>query len=121
MKCTTCFHQCEIPEGGRGFCRARICENGKIRPENYGCLTSLALDPIEKKPLYDFHPGSLILSAGSYGYRILLRSPSRSQFCPSILGRRVAPFSGIHPPSHWSSSAFSVISTLSLSSAALSV
>lgn len=75
MKCTTCFHQCEIPEGGRGFCRARTCENGKIRPDNYGCLTSLALDPIEKKPLYDFHPGSLILSAGSYGCNL------RCPFC----------------------------------------
>ncbi|OLU45912.1 AmmeMemoRadiSam system radical SAM enzyme [Faecalibaculum rodentium] len=75
MKCTTCFHQCEIPEGGRGFCRARICENGKIRPDNYGCLTSLALDPIEKKPLYEFYPGSLILSAGSYGCNL------RCPFC----------------------------------------
>lgn len=75
MKCTTCFHECEIPEGGRGFCRARVCENGQIVPENYGRLTSLALDPIEKKPLFDFHPGSLILSAGSYGCNL------RCPFC----------------------------------------
>lgn len=75
MRCETCFHHCEIPEGGRGFCRARICENGAVRPENYGRLTSLALDPIEKKPLHDFYPGSLILSAGSYGCNL------RCPFC----------------------------------------
>jgi pyruvate formate lyase activating enzyme len=41
--------------------------NGEIVSENYGKLTGLALDPIEKKPLYHFHPGSKILSVGSYG------------------------------------------------------
>ena len=75
MKCTTCFHQCDIPEGGSGFCRARVCRDGQIRPENYGRITSLALDPIEKKPLHDFYPGSLILSAGSYGCNL------RCPFC----------------------------------------
>lgn len=75
MKCTTCFHQCDIPEGGSGFCRARVCRDGRIQPENYGRITSLALDPIEKKPLHDFYPGSLILSAGSYGCNL------RCPFC----------------------------------------
>jgi pyruvate formate lyase activating enzyme len=41
--------------------------NGEIISENYGKLTALALDPIEKKPLYHFYPGSRILSVGSYG------------------------------------------------------
>lgn len=50
-----------------GFCRTRANRAGTIRPLNYGRFTSLALDPIEKKPLYHFHPGSFILSVGSFG------------------------------------------------------
>ena len=65
--CKVCFRQCDIKEGGTGFCRARTCLGGQVVPANYGRLTSLALDPIEKKPLNRFHPGSLIISVGSYG------------------------------------------------------
>lgn len=67
MICQTCFRHCDIPEGKTGYCRGRKNENGVIVPANYGQLTSLALDPIEKKPLGWFYPGSNILSAGSYG------------------------------------------------------
>jgi pyruvate formate lyase activating enzyme len=65
--CAICPHRCAIEEGQTGFCRARTNAGGKIVCANYGKLTSLALDPIEKKPLARFHPGSFILSAGSYG------------------------------------------------------
>ena len=74
-RCNVCFHHCAIPEGRRGFCGARTCIGGTVQPENYGRITSLALDPIEKKPLRRFHPGSLILSAGSYGCNL------RCPFC----------------------------------------
>lgn len=67
MICTICPHRCDIPEDGTGFCRARTNTGGVISCNNYGQLTALALDPIEKKPLYRFHPRSFILSAGSYG------------------------------------------------------
>ncbi|MBQ9497380.1 MAG: radical SAM protein, partial [Selenomonadaceae bacterium] len=50
-----------------GACRARINDGEKITALNYGAITSIALDPIEKKPLYKFFPGSRILSVGSYG------------------------------------------------------
>ena len=50
-----------------GFCRARANVGGTIRAINYGRLTALALDPIEKKPLYHFYPNSNILSVGSFG------------------------------------------------------
>ena len=66
-KCDVCFHRCEIQEGKLGFCGARTCKGGYVLSDNYGRITALALDPIEKKPLNRFHPGSLILSAGSYG------------------------------------------------------
>ncbi len=65
--CDVCFRHCRIPEGGTGFCGGRACRGGEIYPKNAGRLTALALDPIEKKPLARFFPGSRILSAGSYG------------------------------------------------------
>ncbi len=65
--CPICPKQCALEEGQLGFCRARINRGGVVECENYGRVTSLALDPIEKKPLKHFHPGSRILSVGSYG------------------------------------------------------
>lgn len=65
--CGLCPHHCRLSEGKTGACLARRCVDGKIVSINYGKLTSIALDPIEKKPLYHFHPGSMILSVGSYG------------------------------------------------------
>ena len=73
--CAICPHRCAIEEGRTGFCRARKNEGGKVVCANYGGLTSLALDPIEKKPLARFHSGSFILSAGSYGCNL------RCAFC----------------------------------------
>lgn len=65
--CELCFHRCRLAEGQTGACRARANRNGAIVPLNYGRITALALDPIEKKPLRQFRPGSLILSVGSFG------------------------------------------------------
>lgn len=67
MICTLCPHKCDIKEGALGFCNARSNQDGKIVCTNYGELTSLALDPIEKKPLAKFYPGSKIFSVGSFG------------------------------------------------------
>ena len=67
VRCEICPHACEIEEAHDGFCRARGNRDGVITALNYGRLTSMALDPIEKKPLYRFMPGSFILSAGSFG------------------------------------------------------
>lgn len=65
--CDVCMHHCNLKEGQVGRCRARKNEHGKSISLNYGRITSLALDPIEKKPLACFYPGSLILSVGSFG------------------------------------------------------
>ena len=65
--CEVCFHHCQLKEGQKGFCGARICKDGKVVSLNYGKITGMALDPIEKKPLQRFYPGSRILSIGSYG------------------------------------------------------
>jgi pyruvate formate lyase activating enzyme len=65
--CRYCPHACVLSEGEEGFCRARANADGHIVSRSYGRITSLSLDPIEKKPLRRFHPGSLILSLGSFG------------------------------------------------------
>ena len=67
LVCEICPHHCRLEVGEVGKCRARINDGKKIFALNYGELTSIALDPIEKKPLYRFFPGSRILSVGSYG------------------------------------------------------
>lgn len=53
--------------GAKGICRVRVNKEGVLYSLNYGQVSSLALDPIEKKPLYHFYPGRLILSAGTFG------------------------------------------------------
>lgn len=75
ITCRTCPHLCSIDEHQVGLCKARSNQEGKIIPINYGLLTSIALDPIEKKPLMRFHPGSKILSVGSFGCNL------KCQFC----------------------------------------
>lgn len=65
--CTVCMHRCRLKPGQFGRCGARKNVNGMLVCENYGRVTALALDPIEKKPLSMYHPGSLILSVGSFG------------------------------------------------------
>ena len=72
-RCEVCFRYCEINEGALGACKARTCRDGIVVAANYGRSTALALDPIEKKPLSRFCPGSKILSYGSYGCNL---------FCP---------------------------------------
>ena len=89
-KCNVCLRGCEIPEGGVGFCGARTNVDGRITAFNYGMVSSLALDPIEKKPLNRFFPGSHILSVGSFGCNL------RCPFCQN---------SGIS----WSKEAFSAM------------
>ena len=74
-RCEVCFRHCELKEGQLGFCGARICAGDQVTASNYGRITALALDPIEKKPLRRFMPGSRILSVGSYGCNL------RCPFC----------------------------------------
>jgi pyruvate formate lyase activating enzyme len=71
LQCDVCPNACLLSKGATGLCRARkninVDGEDKIIPCNYGIITSLALDPIEKKPLNRFFPGSMILSVGSFG------------------------------------------------------
>lgn len=73
--CQVCMHHCALSPGQTGLCGARKNVGGEIVCAAYGRITSLALDPIEKKPLRNFRPGSRILSVGSYGCNL------RCPFC----------------------------------------
>ena len=67
IRCEICPHACLLDEGQIGLCRARKNIDGVVFSINYGKITSIGLDPIEKKPLAKFMPGSRILSVGSFG------------------------------------------------------
>lgn len=67
IHCFLCPHNCLIEDQHTGKCNVRIHEDGKLYTINYGEVTSIALDPIEKKPLHYFRPNSKILSVGSFG------------------------------------------------------
>ena len=67
MKCLLCPHACIIAEGKTGLCGVRKNERGQIFLLNYGQISALALDPVEKKPLKKFKSGTMVLSAGSWG------------------------------------------------------
>lgn len=86
-ECDLCFHRCRLGEGQIGFCRGRKNVDGKIIPLNYGRVTSIALDPIEKKPLKYFRPGSMILSLGGFGCN--LRCPFCQNYSISMSDEKV--------------------------------
>ena len=62
VECMLCPHHCRMAEGKTGICRSRRNQGGVLVSEVYGKPCSLAIDPIEKKPLYHFHPGTTCLS-----------------------------------------------------------
>jgi pyruvate formate lyase activating enzyme len=67
VRCRLCPHGCIISPGKTGICRVRENRDGTLYTLNYNLATSLALDPVEKKPLYHVHPGGYLLSVGTFG------------------------------------------------------
>ena len=78
VTCTLCPHLCKLKDQKRGNCGVRINRNGLLYSENYGRVTAIHFDPIEKKPLYHFYPGSQILSIGTLGCNL------SCQFCQNF-------------------------------------
>ena len=66
-QCLVCPRHCSLESGEIGWCGARMCQEGQVLPRTYGLVSSVAVDPIEKKPLYHFLPGTGILSIGATG------------------------------------------------------
>lgn len=75
VACTLCGHGCKIPDGGHGLCRVRQNRGGKLWALTYGRYSGVSPDPVEKKPLYHFMPGTRTLSFGSVGCNL------KCQFC----------------------------------------
>ncbi|MDH7487782.1 MAG: AmmeMemoRadiSam system radical SAM enzyme [Anaerolineae bacterium] len=67
VRCLTCERRCLLAEGQAGWCRTRRNIGGRLHTLIYGAVSSLSANPIEKKPLYHFHPGTVALTAGSWG------------------------------------------------------
>src|SRR6056297_891021 len=67
VQCETCSHFCKIENGEKGICGVRENSNGKLVVLNYDKITALSIDPIEKKPLYHFLPGTKTLSVAAPG------------------------------------------------------
>ena len=85
VQCQLCPHHCLIREGGRGICRSRECRDGKLYALSYGIPCALAVDPVEKKPLNQFMPGSFCLSLSCTGCNLSCRwcqNSSISQVTP---------------------------------------
>ncbi len=75
LACELCPQACRIPEGGFGICQGRVNEGGRLYAANYGQCVSVAMDPIEKKPLYHYCPGMPVLSVACNGCNL------RCDFC----------------------------------------
>lgn len=95
VTCHLCPHNCYIKEGNTGICMVRSNSDGELYAKSYGQISSLALDPIKKKPLYHFYPGTKILSVGSFGcnfscsfcqnYNISMNTPEVARISPENL------------------------------------
>ncbi len=93
--CAICPHGCQLAEGQTGLCHARVAAAGQVVDANYGRVTSLALDPIEKKPLARFKPGTKVLSVGSYGCN--LRCPFCQNASIACAGENDVPWRAMAP------------------------
>lgn len=93
--CRLCPHECHVAEGKHGRCRSRVNRGGRLWTEAYGRVCALQVDPVEKKPLLHFHPGSRCLSVAAAGCNLSClncQNASISQASPSeVPGRELSP------------------------------
>ena len=99
VQCLLCPHHCRIKEGGRGICRSRECRDGKLYALSYGIPCALANDPVEKKPLNRFLPGTYCLSLSCTGCNLSCRwcqNSDISQVAPEEAeGTRLSPAAAV--------------------------
>lgn len=96
LQCHLCPHHCIIGEGKSGICHIRKNEEGELYLRTYGNVSSMGFDPIEKKPLYHFHPGGIIFSVGGFGCNLRCRFCQNFQISQEVprksnLGREYTP------------------------------
>lgn len=86
--CDLCPNACRIPVGGIGKCSARKGEKDFLCANTYGKVSSICVDPVEKKPLYHFYPGSRIFSIGGVGCNMRCRNCQNYAISQSMTGRK---------------------------------
>lgn len=93
VRCTACARYCTLPEGATGFCFVRKNVGGRLDLLTYGRVAALQVDPVEKKPLSHFHPGSRVLSLGTMGcnWRCLYCQNAEISQEHEVSGRRMRP------------------------------
>jgi pyruvate formate lyase activating enzyme len=92
INCLLCPQACKLAPGKVGYCKVRFHQDGKLITTNYGMVSSISLDPIEKKPLYHFYPGADILSVGTIGCTL------GCEFCQNWqISREEAPCKIVNP------------------------
>ncbi|MGB6501120.1 MAG: AmmeMemoRadiSam system radical SAM enzyme [Thermoplasmata archaeon] len=91
VRCTACARYCTIPSGSHGFCFVRKNEGGQLVLLTYGLASAVQVDPVEKKPLSHFHPGTRVLSIGTVGcnWRCLYCQNAEISQEHEIRGRRL--------------------------------
>ncbi|WP_400204783.1 AmmeMemoRadiSam system radical SAM enzyme [Methanomethylophilus alvi] len=92
MACDLCPHRCRIQPEGFGRCTARKAVNGKLVAYNYGRISSMAVDPIEKKPFYHYRPGTRIFSVGSVGCNLHCEYCQNYSISMSPIGKKRTTF-----------------------------
>lgn len=100
VRCTLCPHRCQIREGGRGACAVRFNDRGTLHTLVYDRAVSLHVDPVEKKPLFHFFPGSRAYSLGAVGCNMrcaYCQNWVTSQWPRNILPRDLADGADLEP------------------------
>ena len=90
VECTLCPRLCRLRDGKRGVCYLRQAQNGGMVLAEYGRTSGLCLDPIEKKPLFHFYPGSAALSFGTAGCNLTCRFCQNWQISKSRASQTLA-------------------------------
>lgn len=101
VHCLLCPHDCRIGEGRRGICGVRENREGVLYALTYAHVSSVAADPVEKKPVFHYRPGTYVLSLGSVGcsmrcghcqnWQISRAGPEDEQYLQTMLPDRVVP------------------------------
>jgi pyruvate formate lyase activating enzyme len=97
VRCTACARYCTIPEGSHGFCYVRANEGGRLVLLSYGRAAAVQVDPVEKKPLSHFHPGSRVFSIGTVGcnWRCLYCQNAEISQEQEVAGRPLSPTAAV--------------------------
>ncbi|MCL2712080.1 MAG: AmmeMemoRadiSam system radical SAM enzyme [Methanomassiliicoccaceae archaeon] len=87
-RCGLCPHGCLIPVGGQGRCGARRGDDDMLTAYTYGKVSSICVDPVEKKPLYHFHPGERVFSVGGIGCNMSCKHCQNYSISQSSSGKK---------------------------------